>query len=302
MPMIANSTSAFYDRATQGMASLRARAEKLQQQMATGAKHARSSDDPLASSRLRSLSRASALSNVDIANAGRANADLRLTDTALSSFADYITRGKELTIQAANGTLSASQRASIGEELLLIRGNMVTLANTRNSTGHSLFGGEAAGDAYGLDAGGNAIYAGTASAGELPLGDGQSVTRGLTGPEFLNFGGTDLMAMMKALGEALQGGVADPAAAANGALDMFDSALGAVTTAQTQIGSRLAWIELTGERRTTLGELNSGEEAELGGTDIASSVSELQQVMLVLEASQASFTRLASLSLFEMLR
>ena len=96
MTMIANSTSAWFDRATQGMGQLRARANALQQQISSGEKQARSSDDPLASSRLRSLARADTLSRVDNLNSDRASADLRLADSALSSFAEYITRAKEL--------------------------------------------------------------------------------------------------------------------------------------------------------------------------------------------------------------
>ena len=306
MTQIANSTSAFYDRSVMDMASLRARAENLQSQISGGSKLSRSSDNPVAASRLRTLARSSQLSSVDTSNANRASSDLRLADTALSSFAEYVTRAQELTTQAANGTLTASQRAAIGFELQQIHGNLVSLANTKDTTGHSLFGGETSGQAYTLDASGNAVYSGTASASDLPLGDGQSVKPSLTGPEFLNFNvagnPTDLMAVIKGLGDALQGGVADPAAAARAGLDALTQGLDAVTTGQTLVGARMAWIDLTNERRTTLTELQSGEEADLGSTDIAAAVADLQHVMLVLEARQASFAKLASLSLFDLLR
>ena len=68
------------------------------------------------------------------------------------------------------------------------------------------------------------------------------------------------------------------------------------------IGSRLAWLDLTAERRIDLGELRASEEFDIGATDIASTVAGLQQMMVVLEASQASFARLSSLSLFELIR
>ena len=163
MTAIANSTSAFYERSAMDISALRARAESLQSQLSSGSKLSRSSDDPVAASRLRTLSRSSQLSQVDTSNANRASSDLKLADSALSSFAEYIIRAQELTTQAANGTLTASQRAGIGTELLQIHGNLVALANTRDSAGHSLFGGETAGNAYALDGAGNAVYAGTAS-------------------------------------------------------------------------------------------------------------------------------------------
>ena len=306
MTITSTSTSAFYGRSVRDISSLRARAEELQQQIGRGERLSASSDDPVAASRLRTLGRSDSLSGINVANANRAATDLTLTDEALSSFAEYITRARERATQAANGTLTAAQRAGIGTELEQLHGNLVALANTRDGAGHALFGGETSGAAYVLDAAGNASYAGTASASELTLGEGQSVSRGVTGPEFLNFtvGGstTDLMAVVKNLGEALQGASADPAQSARDALGALTTGLDSVTTAQTVVGSRLAWIDLTMERATSLGELRANEQSQIGSTDIASAVAELQQTMLVLEASQASFARLAQLSLFDVLR
>lgn len=306
MTIVNTSTSAFYERALMGMNALRSEAEGLQASLSSGQKLATSADDPVASSRLRQLARGSTLSTIDTANAQRAASDLQLADGALSSFASYVTRVKELAVQASTATLTPAQRASIGAEIVAIRQNVIGLANSRDVAGHALFGGEAGGSAYTTDAAGNASYIGTASAGELPLGDGQTVSRGLTGPEFLNFtvagAPTDLMAVMKTLGDALQGGSADPQGAAHGALDALDAGIEKISTAQSVVGSRLAWIELTNDRRVDMGELRSSEEADVGGTDIASTVAKLQQAMTVLEASQASFARLAQLSLFDVLR
>ncbi|PLK27643.1 flagellar biosynthesis protein FlgL [Novosphingobium sp. TH158] len=306
MTIVNTSTSAFYDRSLMSLQGLRAEAEELQANLASGQRLATSADDPVASSRLRQLARSNALSTIDTANAQRATSDLQLTDGALSSFAGYVTRVKELALQASTGTLTAAQRSSIGAEIAAIRQNVIGLANSRDATGHALFGGEAAGGAYVTDALGNATYIGTNSAGELPLGDGQTVSRGLTGPEFLTFaaagGPQDLMAVMKTLGDALQGGSADPQAAAHDSLDLLDAGLEKISTAQSVVGSRLAWIELTNERRIDMNEMRAGEEAEVGGTDIAATVAKLQQTMTVLEASQASFAKLAQLSLFDVLR
>ena len=300
------STSAFYERATQDMTALRARAEGLQAAMSRGERLARSSDDPVAASRLRGLARGDSFAAIDTTNAKRAISDLTLTDTALGSFAEYITRAKELAVQAANATLSPAQRAGIGSELAQLHGNLAALANVRDSAGHALFGGETAGQAFTLDAAGNPVYAGTSSAGELPLGEGLSVTRGLTGPEFLSFnasgGPTDIFAIVKGLADALLGGATDPAQAARDALGMLDTGLEAVTTAQTIIGTRLAWIDLTTQRREEMTELRAEEQAEIGGTDLAATITRLQEALTVLEASQASFAKLSSLSLFDVLR
>lgn len=305
MSSISTSTAAFYDRSTTDIATLRKRAETLQQQIGGGNRLSRSSDDPVAASRLRMLQRSDSLSQIDDTNAGRANADLTLADSALTTFSDYISRAKDLATQAANGTLTTEQRAGIGYELEQIYGNLISLANSRDSNGHALFGGEAPGDAYSVDASGNATYIGTASSGDLALGDGQKITRGMTGPEILNFdlngSPTNLLAVVKGLADDLQTGTGDRQQAASDGITSLAAGLDKITTAQTVVGSRLNWIDLTGDRRTNLGELRATEEDKVGGIDLATSISELQQTMTVLEASQASFSKLSSLSLFNML-
>lgn len=304
--MTSVSTAAFFERSMRSMAELRARAESLQGAIGSGQRLARGSDDPVAAAQLRGLSRAERFSGADADAAARGQADLALTDSALGDFAAYVTRVKELAIQAANATLTPAQRAGIGVEIAQVQGELLRLANSRDSAGHALFGGETAGPAYVLDASGKPSYAGTASAGELPLGDGQSVTRGLTGPEFLHFTGpagpTDLFTLVRDLGAALQGGSPDPAGAARDALGLLDQGLEAITTAQTVVGSRMNWIELVSERRTQRGEQREDQQSAIGGADPAEMLSALKQTMAVLEASQASFVRLSGLSLFAMLR
>ena len=170
------STSAFYERANAG--SFRA------SQARGGACRRRSQLDNGSTILLTIRSRPRACANFarrtissrsTSSNANRATSDLTLADSAIQEIADNLIRAQELATQAATGTLNDGQRTAIGEQIANIRSNLVALANSKDSFGHALFGGEASGDAYTLDAGGNPVYSGTASAGELALGDGQSV-------------------------------------------------------------------------------------------------------------------------------
>lgn len=298
------STAAFFERSLMDLTALRKQAEETQAEMSSGERLQRSSDDPVAASRLRQLARADVFDDIDTAATNRATTDLNLTDNALSQFANFVTRLQELATQAASSTLSTSQRAGIGEEVAQIRDNLVALANTRDGNGNALFGGESASDAYTLDAAGNATYAGTGAAGVISLGGGQSVSRGVTGPDFLQFqsGGAtvDLLAITKALADDLKSGTGG-AATANAALTALGDGLNAITTAQTVVGSRLNWIDLNTERRTSLAEMRTDEKTEVGGADLTESIARLQNTMLVLQASQASFAKLANLSLFSVL-
>lgn len=300
------STSAFYERSTMNMNTLRKQAESLQSQISSGQRLTRSSDDPVAAARLRSLARADSISAANLSNANRANADLTLADSAVAEIANNLARAQELATQAANGTLSETQRKVIGEQLANIKSNLIALANSRDSAGHALFGGEAAGNAYTTDGSGNAVYAGTASSGELPLGDGQSVVRGVTGPEVFNFthngNATDLFAVIGNLADALSSGTGDPVAAANDALGAMNTGLEKITTTQTVLGARMNWVDLNIERYQRQSEMRTNEQIEVGSTDVSSAITQLQQMMTVLEASQASFVKLANLSLFNLIQ
>jgi flagellar hook-associated protein 3 FlgL len=303
--MINLSTGAFYERSTRQIGSLRARAESLQQQIGTGERLERSSDDPVAAARLRMLGRTERLADVDSRNSQLAEADLSLTDKTLGSVADVIVRVRELAVQAASSTLSDEQRSAIGVEVASLRENLVVLANSRNIAGHALFGGQTAGAAY-VDNGTTVQFVGTGSATPLEIGEGQSVEPSLTGPEVFEFGTAngpgDLFAVLGDLASALAAGGQGAIDASSAALADLDAGLEKVTTAQTVVGSRLNWIDLMSERRENNAERIADERSDVGGADIAVAMTRLQETLTVLEASQASFVRLANLSLFSMLR
>lgn len=302
MAIITNSTAAFFRRSSDQMAGIRREAERLQEQISTGDRLTASSDDPVAASRLRSLSRADRLASVNAESAAAAKGNLQLADSTLQTIADDFARARELTVQAASDTLSNSQRALIGAELEQLHQSLLAAANAAGTDGNPLFAGQAAGPAYTTDAAGNAVYQGTASAGQIELGEGISVTRGVTGPEIFDFSQngspTNMLAFIKGLADALQGGSADPAADARAALGGFDEGLEALTRAQTVIGVRVAWIETLQDRQVQTSEARAQETADTGGVDFASTIAELQQTLVVLEASQAGFARMGQLSLF----
>ena len=303
MTAITNSTQAFYRRSALHMSSLRETAEGLQNQLSTGERLTRSSDDPVGASRLRMLDRADRLGAIDAGNAKRASEDLQLAASALESIGSDIIRARELALWAASDTVGTSERTAISAELDQLRLRLMATANSMDTSGNALFGGEASGKAYELQAGGVIGYVGSASSGEIDLGQGQNIARGLTGPEVVAFttGGvpTDLFAHIATLAAALQGGAGDPATAARDALAGFDDALDTVTRAQTVAGSRVAWIEVIQDRQVDQAQTRATQTADTGGVDFAATVAELQQILTVLEASQAGFARLADLTLFD---
>lgn len=302
--MVSLSTSAFYDRSLSQMTAQRVKADDLQRQISSQERLARSSDDPVAAARLRTLNRSERLAETEQRTSDYAKNDLRMADNALESAANIVLRAQELTTRAASGTLNADQRAAIGQEIIGLRDALLAVANSRNSAGHALFGGQSTGAAY-QDTGTGIVYIGTGTVDPADLGEGQSVVPSFTGPDVfaieVNGAPTDLFAVLGNLAAALQSG-GDASSASQDALAGLAEGLTKVSTAQTVTGARLNWIDMMDNRREATGELVAEEKATVGGADIASTMVRLQQAMTVLEASQASFVQLANLSLFNILR
>jgi flagellar hook-associated protein 3 FlgL len=304
--MTSVSTSAFYDSAIFNMNTLQSQANKLQAEISTGNSIQQSSDNPVAAAQMRSLQAADTLSTANTAGAQTATTNLNLADTALSQITNIVTQVKTLATQAASGTLTDTQRASIGTQISSLYQNLVSLANTQNGSGQAIFGGTASGPAYTVASNGTATYAGTANASQLALGNGMSVTTGVTGPQVLNFSvngtPTNVLAVVQNLGAALQGSASStPQAAANAALDQLSTGLTTVSTAQTMVGAQLNWISTATTVQTQLTQQRQTQEASIGGTNIATAVSQLQQTTTVLQAAQATFVKLANMSLFSLL-
>lgn len=298
-------TDAFYTRSAGSLSLLRARAETLQTQIATGQRLERASDDPVAARQLRQIADQDAMAKVYDGNAAIIGADLALAETALSELTNLAIRAQELATQAANGTLSVEQRKINGNELAQIHSDMVALLNGKDSTGNPLFAGNAQGPAYTVAADGSASYAGSGEPTEVAVGDGVSVPRGLNGPDFIDFSvdgvDTDLLSVVHSLAVSLQSGSATAASDAGNALKGLTAGIGALTTGQAVIGARQGRIELATSLAAERGEVRASDKIRLGTTDMPVAIAELQEMMTVLEASQASFSKLSGLSLFDYL-
>ena len=299
------STSSFYDNALSQMSTLQTQANTLQAQISTGNRLQAASDDPVAAAQLRVYTAQDAASAVDVPNANSAEADLNLADNALTSITNIVQNIQTLTTQAASSTLSDSDRANIGTQIASLQANLVSIANSTDSNGNALFGGETTGPAYTTDAAGNATYAGTPSAAQTSLGQGLTVANGVTGPQVFNITAngttTNLLNVVNALATALKSGSGGQAAAQN-ALGQLSSGLASVSTAQTLVGSHLAWITTTNSIRTQVDQTRAKQESDVGSTDITTAVTKLQQTTTALQAAQASFVKLAGLSLFSLIQ
>ncbi|MEL6237079.1 MAG: flagellar biosynthesis protein FlgL [Pseudomonadota bacterium] len=305
MTLVTNSTSAYYERSFTQMSDLRDSLERVQTQISTGVRISRGSEDPAAASRLRSLARIERLSEVEADNADKLARDLTEAGDEAQGVANLLSRARELAIQAANEPTGGSGRAAIAEELAQLEEELFDRANAETLTGEPLFAGTAPGPAFLRAADGSVSYNGNGEIPTVPIAPGTELERGITGAQLFQFDvngtQTSAFAVLSTLSAALQPGAADPVAAAQAALDGIDAAIDTTTRNQTVLGTRLAWVEVIQDNQVDRALTVAEQKSDLGDTDLSDAIVRLQQTELALEASQASFTRLASLSLFNAL-
>jgi len=250
-----SSTSAFYTTAAQQLSSLQSQVNAVDNSISSGNQYATASANPEAAAQMRMLQLQDATAAVDTTTANKATTNLQLADSAMTEMVNDINKAKTLATQAANGTLSDTDRAAIGEQLSQIQTDMIGLANTSDANGNSLFGGGVSGNAYTTDASGKAVYGGAATSQSLGIGGGQSVQTSLTGPEVFditdaNGNSTTVMDAIGTLATALKAGGTAAQTAASDGITTLSNGLDAVTTAQTVIGARESWIALNTQNLT----------------------------------------------------
>lgn len=296
-------TSLQYDRLRDRMGSLSARADALNNQLATNKRIQTPSDDAAGYRSLVALKRAGADSTAELANIDLASSLLEASSTALGSIETQLTRVREIAVSAGNSTMSADQKLALATELDVILDDLLRTANTNDSRGNPLFGGDSTATPYVRQADGTITFTGGGEAGEIPIGDGRTINATTSGKTIfqgisLSGGGTgDMFSIVKTMADTLRVG----GEIGQSGTDV-QSALTSVTNARASIGARGARLELEQTRLTDLGITREEARSAIEDTDITATITELQKTLTVLQATQASFSKLTSLSLFNYLR
>ena len=265
-------------------------------------------DDPVGFARAALLRREQAATLVTQRSIDSGNRRLNATDVTLEGLGNLVQRARELTLQAANGTQSADDRATIAIELRELEAQARTLAEARDSDNQRLFGGAiAAGPIYATDADGNLVWQGGGTAPAVAIGTG-SVASGTEAPAV--FGLTDATAGTRNLFAslaALRTTLTEPddtlrQAEIDTAIADLDGHISRIANVRGAIGARLGRLEAEGERLEKAKLATESDLSTLESLDMPAAIARLQRLLTVIEAAQASFVKVSSLSLWDQLR
>lgn len=297
------STSQFFSNASSRLSQMNERASDLQTQISTGKKLLKPSDDPIAAQQLAELDRRDADATVYGTNMTMAGSLLDQSSSVLSQINTQLIRATELATSAATGTQTDASRKMIGTELKSVLDTIVSLANTKNVRGQPLFGTIDGTPAVTDNGDGTYSYpANNAEATKVPIGDGQDVQVTESAKRIFDLGGgSDTLTMLSKLTSALTTG-GDISATMSSSLDSLSKAVDQVADVQASVGARGARIDLQQQLLTTANTDRTELRGKLEQVDITDAVVQLQQLMTALSASQASFSKLSGLSLFDYLK
>lgn len=292
-------TTMFYDNASRRMTTLSDRANVLQTQIATGKRVQSPEEDAALAQQVAEFDRKSADTTVYQNNLTLAGAQLNQADGVMTSMTAQIQRAQELAIQASNGTQTPESRRLIGVEMASIVDALVGLANTKDLRGQPLFGTADGTKAVTFNTTTNSYTFEPTKVTDVPIGDGQMIQATESAGRMLTAkDGTNTLDMLAALAKSLDTGAAPDAAT----LEKLTNAGDQLSYIQASVGARSARVELQQNQLATATVDRAALRSSVEDADITSSITELQKIMTVLSATQASFSKLASLSLFDYIR
>ncbi len=153
-----------------------------QEQVSTGKKVNKPSDDPAAAGQLITLESAtSQLSQYD-RNASAAETRLVLEETALSSISESIMRLRELALTANSGAVDDAIRSALAAEVDQRLNEIFDVANSRDANGDYLFSGSN-GNVQPFHRQLPVSYAGSDDNNQLPIGLGRHIQLGDSGAD-----------------------------------------------------------------------------------------------------------------------
>ncbi|MFZ2738484.1 MAG: flagellar hook-associated protein FlgL [Burkholderiaceae bacterium] len=303
------STSLLFDRASAQLRQLQNDTAKSQAQIATQKQVLNPSDAPdqaATISRLKSIiDRNDNYSKI----LSTLQARLDSESTTLSSASDVLIRIKELTIQASNATQGQTSRAAIATEMKGLRDQLLSLANSTDTTGSYLFSGsKVKTPAFAADQAGAVSYQGDQTQMQVAVGDQRTLPLNRPGSTAFvrvvrtSNGETTGTGFFQAIDDLIAGVNSSNSSVMQRGLTEIDALHQGIVLAQAKAGTDMKVIEQQGavidDTRITLKTALSNLE----DLDMATAITQLQKQILSLEAAQSSFAKVSQLNLFSYIR
>lgn len=128
-----------------GLSSLMRRQEdltKAQERMVSGKRISRASDDPAGAARAERALADQTRSEGLLRTLGASRNAMSVAESSIRNAIDLVQTARETLVEAGNGAMNDSDRALLADRLKQLKGQLLSVANTEDGTGHHVFGGQ----------------------------------------------------------------------------------------------------------------------------------------------------------------
>ena len=300
------STSLFFERATNQLGNVQGSLAKTQEQLSTGKQITKPSDEPDKASTVTRLESEMARQKSYQETLTTVQTRLTSQETSLRNVSDVLIRIKELTVQAANDTISGPDRKAIAVEINGLRDQLLSQANAQDTNGNFLFAGSRSTQTpYALDANGHITYQGDQSRMKVPVGDNRRMSANTPGSDVFvrvvrddgkgGQVGVNFFQALSDLSDSISNGLPKDMQRGLGEIDVLQQG---ISDATAQIGSDMGVVDM---QNSVLDETTLRLKSTLSDVqdlDYTVAITKMNKDQLALEAAQSSFAKIAKLTLF----
>jgi flagellar hook-associated protein 3 FlgL len=170
------STSNGYNASLDALMARQTDMASTQEQMTTGKRVNRASDDPAAAARTERALASQQRITADQRGVDAANNAMTLTDSAMGDATDLMQQAREAMVSAGNGSYSDAERATVANQLSNIRQRLLAVANRTDGSGGYLFAGQGSGLQPFADVPGGVQYQGASGQSQAASGEALPLT------------------------------------------------------------------------------------------------------------------------------
>lgn len=165
------STANTFDASVDSLIKRQTQLATAQEQLTTGKRVNRASDDPAAAARAERALAAETHTDATQRAVNASQNAMQLAESALGDAGDLLQQIREALVAAGNGSYSDNERRAQAEKIAGLRTQLLAVANRQDGAGSYLFGGQSADHAPFLDAAGGVTYEGTPGQVDAASGD-----------------------------------------------------------------------------------------------------------------------------------
>ncbi|WP_026295970.1 flagellar hook-associated protein FlgL [Aromatoleum toluclasticum] len=300
------STGMIFDAGRNSMMRQSADLVHTQQQLSSGLRVLRPSDDPIAAARALEVTQSKSVNTQFQTNQGYAKGALASLESTLGSITEILTDVRTRAVEAGNGAFSDSEHRAIATDLEAQFNALLGIANVKDATGDYQFAGyQSAQPAFSVGVSGEVIYEGDAGERAMQVGSTRVMPVAEPGSKvFMADPATGESQVFGAISQfiaALRDPASDKGAAVSQAIGDMDAALENVSTIRASVGSRMVELDALGELAAAHDQQYAETLSQLQDLDYNEAISRFTQQQTILEAAQQSYVRVTGLSLFNLL-